>query len=156
MVDLKRVACSVLREPGFVATGNLSWGVVVRKMETGRMPVLPEEAFQVLEHGCGGDFGEAMIGAAADEGTPDAFTIFGDQNPAPGPGGVPSLVQARAEDGDGFDPEAGGEMHRAGVVGNGGIGGFNGGQKLRQSELWENFCARHKCFEFPSHLLFER
>ena len=89
---------------------------------------LNQQAFEIFQDSFGGDFGEAMIFAAADESAPDAFAVFCDKDAALGTDGIPAFVQTGAEDGDGFYSEAGGEMHGAGVVGNGDVGGFDGDQ----------------------------
>ena len=111
------------------------------------MPVLREQTFQILQDGFGGDFGEAVILAAADEGAPDAFAIGGEQKTMLGTHRKPALVQTGTEDGDGFDAEARGEVHGAGVVGDHGVGGLNGGEQARQIEFRQDVRVGHLRFQ---------
>lgn len=123
----------------------------------GETPVLlAEKVFQDFEHRFGRDFGEAMGGAAADEGAPDAFAIFGEQQAMLGADGIPTLFQAGSEDGDGFDVEGSGEVHGAGVVRDHGAGGLDGGEQAGQIEFGENAYFRNEFLQIIEKLFFDR
>jgi len=64
-------------------------------------------------------------------------------------------VQTGAEDGAGLAAARGGEMHGAGVVGDHGVGGMDGGETARQIEFGEDAGVRHLRFQRLNQLLFD-